>query len=310
MLNTGSAPSIGQRVFDKVFTDSIAEYQTAQARIYASHPGVFMQETTDQASVRTQRLGSIGYFATKSETASVPTDVVRLGTQKESTVIEYSNNLTIPRTVMADDQHNVVSRAIQDFAEVAMISRDRADFGVFRNGFSTQTTADSVALYSNSHSTIKGFTIDNLENSSASDTSVETLINSLRDQKDAAGVVRGYEPSLMICGTSLHKELVVITESELKSGTGNNDLNYYSRLWPGLQVMYSPFLGASEGGSDTAFYLFAKRHGTYRFVRETLWTKLVGWETDNTNAYSYKAGFREVVDTIDPAGTAASTGTV
>jgi hypothetical protein len=309
-LNTGVAASVTKTAIDKVVFEGIADYNNSKGRCYATHPIAFMQGDTDRSAVITEQFQGGGYFATKAEQQDVTTSGLRVGNQKTSVVIEYSNGFDVPRTFANDDQHAVVAEASRDLGRKAMVTRDKNAFSVIYSGFTTSLTNDGVALYSNSHVALGGATVDNLETAVATDGAIETLINSLRTQKGQDGVILGYEPALLLCGTQLHKELMIITQSRLRSGTANNDLNYYSDLYPELQVMYSPFLDAAAGGSDSAHYLFAKQHGVKRWVREAMWTALVDWQYQDNNNYRYKAGYREVVDTISYMGTVASNGTV
>mgnify|MGYP001564384386 CR=1 FL=1 len=191
-----------------------------------------------------------------------------------------------------------------------MITRDKNAFNVYNLGFTTQQTNDAVALFSNSHTTLNGTTVDNLETGTLTDANFEALMNSLREQKGQDGVVLGYEPVLLLTPTALHKEAQIITKSTLRSGTANNDLNYYSQIYPGLRVYFSPFLGANEGGSDTAYFVGGRSHGMYRWAREGVQTDLIDYKLQRNNNYIYKSFFREVVGPISYEGLVASDGSV
>ena len=61
--------------------------------------------------------------------------------------------------------------------------------------------------------------------------------------------------AIAIVPTALEKTAVIITQSTKRSGTANNDLNFYDDgTYP---VMASHWLGATNSGSDTAWYLVA-----------------------------------------------------
>jgi hypothetical protein len=101
-----------------------------------------------------------------------------------------------------------------------------------------------------------------------------------------------------------------VTKSVLKSGSANNDMNYYSELYPGLQVKFSPFLGAAYGGSDTAWFLLSTDHSITRWVRQGVTTDMVDYKFQRNNNYIYKAEYREVVGAISFEGVVGSNGTV
>ena len=91
------------------------------------------------------------------------------------------------------------------------------------------------------------------------------------------------------------------------------DVLDYSQVYPGMQVKYSPFLGATYSGvtgADTAWYLLSHNHSIVRWVRQALQTNMVPYQNQRNNNYIYKAEYREVVDAISFEGLVGSTGTV
>ena len=90
---------------------------------------------------------------------------------------------------------------------------------------------------------------------------------------------------------ALEKEAVIITGSTKRSGTGNNDLNFYSGK---IDVFINPWIGSDvydiygNAGSDTAWYLIARNSAALRFNwdmspsyktwenedHDTMWTKV------------------------------------
>jgi hypothetical protein len=79
-------------------------------------------------------------------------------------------------------------------------------------------------------------------------------------------------------------------------------------IYPGLQIFQSPFLGAAQGGSDTAWFLLSRNHSLYRWVRQALNLDLVDYKTQRNNNYIYKGEYREVVGAISYEGLCGSTG--
>jgi hypothetical protein len=98
-----------------------------------------------------------------------------------------------------------------------------------------------------------------------------------------------------------------VAKSVLRAGTGNNDLNYFSEMYPGMKVVYSPFLDST---STTAYFLGSQTHGIYRFERETFFTDLFDWRYSANDQYQYKMRAREVVDSIEYSGLVGSDGSV
>jgi hypothetical protein len=177
---------------------------------------------------------------------------------------------------------------------------------VYALGFTTQLTIDGVATFSNSHINANGDTVDNLETGALTDANLNIMVNSLRTQLSQTGVVLGYEPKFLLTPSITHQTGMTVAKSVLRAGTGNNDLNYFSEMYPGMKVVYSPFLDAT---STTAYFLGSNSHGIVRFEREAFFTKLVNWDNDLNDQYRYKMRAREEVDAIEYSALVGSTGT-
>lgn len=206
---------------------------------------------------------------------------------------------------MADQQHSSVAKAVRGNVGSWMASRDRNAFLVYANGFGTQDTIDGADVFSNTHTNDNGDTVDNLESGALTDTTLNASVVRLRNQVNQTGVKVGYEPDFLLTSNSGHKNGMTIAKSVLRSGTGNNDLNYFSELFPGMKVVYNQFLDET---STTAYFIGAQGHGITRFVREALFTTLVNWETQRNDVYIYKLRAREEVDSIEYSGLVGSTG--
>lgn len=308
MFNSSLAPNVVKTAIDMVFD---AEYG------YESQPGIataespcFIQDTTDRAAVIVEQFMGPGYFEARGETEELAAASGRVGNQKTFSVINYSKQLDISKNLMDDDQHSTIEMMIKKFARNARMTRDKNAFSAYNLGFTTVLTNDSVALFSNAHITLSGDTVDNLETGVLSEANLNTSFISLMNQKTQDGTLGGHVPAILLVPTALFKTAVEITKSELRSGTANNDMNYYSQIYPGLQVYHSPFLGASFGGSNTAWFLLSKDHSMYRWVRQAITTDLVDYKFQRNNNYIYKAEYREVVGPISFEGMVGSSGTV
>jgi hypothetical protein len=199
---------------------------------------------------------------------------------------------------------------IRSMARNARLTRDMNAMKQFNLGFTTVLTNDGVALFSDSHVTLDGTTVDNLTTAALSETSLDLAIQALMTQKTQDGTLGGHVPAVLLVAPAKFKLANEICKSSLRSGTGDNDMNYYSDIYPGLQVLQSPFLSAGQGGSDTAWFLLSADHSMIRWVREGIQTSMVNWDIQRNNNYIYKAEYREVVGPISFEGLYGSTGLV
>lgn len=272
----------------------------------ATDPVTFTQEGADNAAVVTTVMGGGGYFKKSTDDVTAAKNVtINSPTPKTTIIAEFKKDLLISKNFMADQQHSAVAKAVRSQVASWMASRDRNAMQVYANGFGTTDTIDSVDLFSNSHVNSNGDTVDNLETGALTATTLNASVVSLRNQLNQTGVKVGYEPDQLLCSNSGHNNAMTVAKSVLRSGTGNNDLNYFSELFPGMQVKYNQFLDET---STTAYFLMARGHGVTRFVREDLNTTLVGWETSENDEFKYKLRAREEVDAIEYSGTLGSTG--
>ena len=306
-LNQNASPNLElvKTALDKIRDESVLK-NARTGKAEATDPVVFTQDTASNAAVVSTTQGGGGYFEKTLDDLSVNKGVaIKSPSPKTTLIANFKKDLDISRTFMADQQHSSVAKAVRGNVGSWMASRDRNAFNVYANGFGTTDTIDGVDLFSASHVNDNGDTIDNLESGALTDTTLNTSVVTLRNQVNQTGVKVGYEPDFLLCSNSGHKNAMTVAKSVLRSGTGNNDLNYYSELFPGMKVVYNQFLDET---STVAYFIGAQGHGVTRFVREGLNTTLVGWETQRNDAYIYKLRAREEVDAIEYSGLVGSTG--
>jgi hypothetical protein len=303
--NSGPNLILVKTALDKLFTGEMID-QARTGKATALDPVVFTQDSAYNAAVVSSVEGGGGYFQTTTNDVPVVANAdVTAAALRTTLVLNFNQNLAISRTFMADQQLSAVSKAVRQRASAFAASRDRNAFNVFNNGFTTQTTIDSVAVYSNSHVNQNGDTVDNLETGTLSDSNLNIAVNSLRTQLGQSGVIEGYEPDYLLTPSIIHQTGMAVAKSVLKAGTGNNDLNYFSEMYPGMKVVYSPFLT-----STTAWFIGAKNAGIMRFERESFFSELVDWRYQPNDQYLYKMRAREAVDSIYYNGLVGSNGTV
>lgn len=314
MSNVTSAinPNVVKTALDKVFMQEF-NGKMHPGYVDAQSPSVFKQETIDRAAIVTEVFKGTGLWDAKAEEADVKSGSVRVGNQQTFVVTEYAKSIDISKNFFDDEQHGVYSKMVADMGETGRITRDSNAFGLYRGAFTTTLTADGKALVADDHLTLGGQTIDNKVASGAvlAETSLNTAIIQLVEQKAQDGTIRGQMPSVLLVPTALFKLACEITESELRSGqtsTGNvNDMNVYSAKY-GITVATSPYLGAANGGSDTAWFLLGNNHSVTRWVRQGINTDLVDYKFQRNNNYIYKASFREALGAQDYSGIVGSTG--
>lgn len=306
-MNRNTSPSLElvKTALDKL-VDGARLQVSRTGKCEATDPVVFTQDSASNAAVVSTVLGGGGYFQKSTDDMSPAKKSAKNAPTPKTTIIaEFKKDLDIARTFMADQQLSAVSKGVRQETQTWIASRDRNAMQVYSLGFTTQTTIEGAALFSNTHTNANNDTIDNLESGALSDSTLNSTVNSLRTQINQSGVKVGYEPDFLLTPSLLHQTGMATAKSVLKAGTGNNDLNYWSEMYPGMKVVYSPFLDET---STTAYFVGSSGHGVMRFEREAFFTTLVSWETSGNDAYQYKMRAREEVDSIEYSGLVGSTG--
>ena len=308
-LHGGSSPSVVKTELDAIFYATVDRNPGPEFGSVTDEL-VLHQESASNGAVITEVFKGPGLWQEKAELANVYSDTALVGDSQTFTIKEWANSVDISKNLFDDDMHSVVGRMIENMGAKARATMEKEGMGLFRNGFGTTLTNDAVAWFSNSHSTLNGDTVDNLETAALSESQLNTMIIALMEQVDQSGTIMGHQAACLLVPPALYKTAVEITDSELRSGTANNDDNVYSSKY-GIYVKQNNWLGAAAGdnGSDTAYFLLSRDHQAYRWERQGIQTTLVDWKFERNNNYVYKGSFREQYGVGSYEGTVASNGT-
>lgn len=275
----------------------------------ATSPLIFMQKSTDRAAEIQEIFKGVGLWEERGEEQDVPQGTPRFGNKQTLNVANYSKSVDITKNFFDDNQEDAYETIIRDIALMGRLKRDDNAMSVWRNAFTTTLTADGASLVSDSHTTLGGDTVDNKLTAELSEVSLNDAIVKLMNQKNQAGVITGSVAKTLLVPSELFKLACEIVESDLRSGTADNDFNVYSSKY-GINVVTSNRLGAGiQGGSNTAWFLLSDYFGVDRYVRQGMTTDLVDYKYSRNNNYIYKGEFREVVGAWDYFGTVGSDGT-
>lgn len=284
--------------------------EAIQGKALATDPVIFSQDTADKAAVVPTTIGGGGYFESTTQDISGTKDAnISAPSPKTVLVLQFKQNLPISRTFMDDQQQSAVAKVVRQRTKAWMASQQRNAFYVYANGFtgatSNSVTVDGVSLFNTAHINDNGDVVDNYYTGVMSDTNLNTVVVALRGQIDQSGVKIGYEPDFILTSSAGDHDARIVAKSVLKAGSGSNDLNYFSEMYPGAVVKFNPFI---DDISTTSYFVGTAGHDVYRYERESFFTKLVPWDTDEDDLYKYKMRAREVVDALSYDGLVGSDG--
>lgn len=297
MASSALLPNVVKTAIDEVFMLNFQPESARPSNASVLDRQIFAQLSSDRAAEIVEELKTGGYWGTKSETQNVPAASSQTGNQVTYTHTTYAQGEDIPKELFDDDQHSVVARIIREMAINGRQTRERNGMATFRNAFTAGFVGgDGATLCSATHTLLDGSTQDNADTAALTETSLETAIVALAEQKSQAGVVMGVQPKVLLVPSALYREAVQITESKLEANTADNNMNVYSAKY-GIIVKQSPFIGTAGGGNglNTMWFLLGDMHGLERYEREGINTTLVGWEDSRSDQFLYKARFRESV---------------
>jgi hypothetical protein len=256
-----------------------------------------------------------GQFRATSEDEEVDEATVRVGNRTAAEVFEFDKDIAIPQRYQESSQaYGMVEDWVRELGIRARTSRDEQAFRrSYSDAFSGVTTPDGAALISNSHTALSGDTVDNLETGAASADNVATCIAALRVQKAQDGSLGSCHADGILGPSLLHPTLMVITASDLKPGTGENDMNYISKVYPGLIVGASEWLDEDyntyNSNGDTSYFVVSRMHKVTRAVRVGIENGYVPPIYDRKRRAFYRARFSERVYAGSWVGVVGSNGT-
>lgn len=308
-LKAATSQNVAHTALDFVYKQGYQdEAQISRGRARATDPLVFKQESTNSDKVIYDQFGGGGLFAQRTnEEAEIQQSSPRATNNVVLSVLEFADAVDVPKNFMDDEKHGVVKANVQDMGRRLRLTQDDYNLDRWSLGFTTVVTNDAIAWFSNSHVAIDGTTVDNLETGVLTPANLETLIVSLGRQKNQGGILGHFDANLLLVPLNLLKEGSETIDSDLLAGTGNNNINYLSRKYPGLELKFSPTL---DDTSTTAYFLASREHSCKRWVREAQGSNYIDWSISKNKVGTYQSWFREVTAPISYEGTAASSGTV
>ena len=305
-FSSGLNPNVVKTELDDVFYPAF-DGRLSPAIATAETPDVFNQLTTEQAAEQWEVFAGVGSWELRQEEQDLPQGTPRIGNKITFNVVEFAKSVDIPKHFFDDAKHNAVNKMVADLGRTGRTTRDQNAFNIYNGAFTTTLVADGSSLISASHTTLKGFTVDNSIAGALTPTTLNTAILSLVKQQAQDGTLGGHMPVALLVAVDNFKNASEILDSELESDTSDNAINVYSSKYA-IRLFQTPHMSAAFGGSDTAWFLLSDNHSVNRWVREAVQTLLVPFETQRNNNYIYKAWFREVVGAVSFEGIVGSTG--
>lgn len=277
----------------------------------------FKQGNTDKKVITWEEYEPPEMPEEHNEEQEVKETSIRIGNNKTARVKEIKIDLPVSRELFRDAQFGLIGENARESMRKQIDARNKFGFNnTYNDAFTgtNVTTPDGAALISNSHTTLAGTTVDNLETGVLNPDNFETLLNSLEMQRDQRGDWGGHVARGAIVPRTMHYDLREITGSELRANSAENNLNSIGDLYPGLVRGASGWMHSNNNtlnsNANTSYLIVSEDHQIHRDLREGMFTELVPWMYDKKDRYIYKGRFAEVCYPRTWTGVVGSSGTV
>lgn len=157
--------------------------------------------------------------------------------------LKFSKGFKVSQELLEDDQHNIIQQMPKALAKAVVYTTEDIGADVFNNAFSTSYTSygDGKPLASTLHTRADGGTAQSNASSTGlvlSETNLETGRIAFEDALDDKGQIRNFTPDTLLTGNDLRKTARILTESSMRPGTANNDINIYEGVFKVMTWKY------------------------------------------------------------------------
>lgn len=265
----------------------------------ASDEMFFKQDTTDLVAFIWDEDSNVGEFDETAEQEEIKNTDSFIGNTKTKFSQKYTKQIPISDEAFRADKvgkRNSIGRNIGDRARQ---TQDRkAILSTYGDAFTGafNTTPDGQNFASNSHVTLKGATVDNLETGALTPDNAWTLTVSLANQKAQDGDAGSHVLEGALVPFLLYKTLKEVLNSDLIANSAENNLNIFDTDYGEVQLRASIFLGSmynTAANANTSYHFIGSNHQVTRKVFYELTSTMISPEyTDNDN-YVMRAKFHE-----------------
>lgn len=303
-IRSGFADFFGSNMLpllEEVFFSELQRHPSVRDHLFSSVPW-------DRDIWQYSEVHDMPLFSSVSEGSDYTMNSPLQGYDKTLTIVKYGLGFSISEEAVDDQKYNFIMDGVKKLAKSAKETQEQAGMDIFNNGFSSETCADGVAVFSESHTTPTGtVTIANRPSTDV-DLSFTSLSNALSAYKKAfrgdSGIYYMIQPRYLVVPTELELYANQLVNSALEADSANNNINPFQR---GIQVIASPHLTDSD-----AWFLVGDKVDTSLkvVVRKGIETQAaasnsVGFLNDTM---LYKTRYREALGVMNPNGLYGTTG--
>lgn len=270
------------------------------------HSEIYESETSERSFEEETKLSGFAAAPVKDEGAAIDYDNAQEAWTQRYDHETIAMGFSITEEAMEDNLYDSLSaRYTKALARAMAYTKQVKAVVPMNSGFSGYTTGDGVSLYNTAHPLVSGGTNSNRPSTATdlNETSLEAAVIQISKWTDERGLLIAARPVKMIVPPDLMFVATRILDSELRTGTADNDINAIrsmSSIPQGYRVNH--YLT----DTDAWFLMTDIPNGFKHFTRTPMSTSMDGdFDTGNVR---YKARERYSFGVSDPLGSWGSPG--
>ncbi len=210
--------------FNQIYNDAYKEND----RVFTQ---VFRVQESKKQDERDSAVTGFGYLTKKLENAPIDYEDPLEMYHVVYIHFTWAKGFKVSKEMFDDDQYNIMNSKPDQLGRAARRTEENQGANIFNNALTTVTTGgDGKALCSTAHPRSDGGTSQSNASSTGvvlSETNYETAKIAMRHQVDDKGMKIDVRPTTAVVPIELEKTANIIFSSPLRSGTADNDINFY-----------------------------------------------------------------------------------
>lgn len=221
-------------------------------------PKIFNVETSNSATETDHGMGAFGDWTERTDELS-PVAYAKIKDGGEVTYKHkaFTKGFMISRELNDDEKYGQMKKMAKALARAGRAKVEKDAITVLTKGFQGDNGfvgRDKLPLFHNAHTLVDSEkTCSNLIEGALNEENLKKAIQMMASQLDEAGNLIQMKATKLIVPPALEDTALRLLHSTQLPGTNHNDTNEY--LKNRLQVVVMDYLGATAGGSDTAWFL-------------------------------------------------------
>lgn len=206
-------------------------------------PEIFNVMTSDRDTERDSATTGFGKLQQTDELGALDyEDPVKMY-RTDYSHLKYTKGFKVSQELVEDDQHNVISQMPKALAKSTVYTTEYWAASVLNNAFSTSYTSygDGLPLCSTAHLRADGGTAQSNASSTGitlTEANLETGRLALEKALNDKGEIVNFMADTLVVPIDLRKTAQILTDSSMRPGTANNDVNVYEGVFKVIPWRY------------------------------------------------------------------------